>query len=479
MELSMAQAFSSENFRQHGHELINLLADQLQASQAVDLPITLSRQDPNDQLAFWRNDMAQVQLKDPGPLFKNILSRSINLYSRGALGHQVPPPAPEAVLGFLISNFLNNGSAVYEMGMTGNCLEKIVTEFMAEKFGLGKEASGFVTSGGTLGNLTALLSARASVSDVWEHGTDHQPDLAIMVSGESHYSVDRAARIMGLGTEGIVQVPVNDQYQLRTDLLEEYFTKAIANGKKVFCIVGCACSTSTGSYDDLEAMGAFAQKNKIWFHVDGAHGGAAIFSPQYRHLLNGTARADSIIIDFHKMMMVPALSTAVLYRRVHDSYKTFAQKAQYLWSDQQKEEWYNSGKRTFECTKNMSIIGVYTLLRLHGENLFRQNVEILYALAQQFAGLIDQHEQFELAHHSQSNIVCFRHLGEGLEDTNPAILKELISEGTYYIVSTSLKGRFFLRVSLMNPLVKLSDLESLLSRILQIAGASKLPASYI
>jgi len=122
---------------------------------------------------------------------------------------------------------------------------------------------------------------------------------------------------------------------------------------------------------------------------------------------------------------------------------------------------------------------VYTLLRLHGENLFRQNVEILYALAQQFAGLIDQHEQFELAHHSQSNIVCFRHLGEGLEDTNPAILKELISEGTYYIVSTSLKGRFFLRVSLMNPLVKLSDLESLLSRILQIAGASKLPASYI
>ena len=156
MQNSLAQAFSSENFRQRGHELIDLLADQLHASQTAGSPFTLSRQEPDDQLAFWRNDMVEEPLTGPGSLFKNILSHSINLFSRGALGHQVPPPAPEAILGFLLSNFLNNGSAVYEMGMTGNCLEKIVTEFMAEKFGLGKEASGFVTSGGTLGNLIML-----------------------------------------------------------------------------------------------------------------------------------------------------------------------------------------------------------------------------------------------------------------------------------------------------------------------------------
>lgn len=479
MQTSLAQAFSPENFRQRGHELIDLLADQLHSSQSAEIPFTLPRLEPDEQLSYWRNDRAQDQISHTGLLFENILSHSINLYSRGALGHQVPPPAPEAILGFLLSSFLNNGSAVYEMGMTGNSLEKIVTEFMAKRFGMGNEASGFLTSGGTLGNLTALLTARASFTDIWEHGHKHSEHLAIMVSTESHYSVDRAARIMGLGTEGIIQVPVNDQYQLCTDLLDEYFERATAAGRKVFCIVGCACSTSTGSYDDLEMIGSFARKHGLWFHVDGAHGAAAIFSPQYGHLLKGIDAADSIIVDFHKMMMVPALSTAVLYRRTSDSYKTFSQKAQYLWSDQQKEEWYNSGKRTFECTKNMGVIGVYTLLRLYGEDLFRQNVETLYALASEFSKLIERNELFELANHPQSNIVCFRYKSKGTGDPNPVILKKLLSSGRYYIVSTTIRGNFFLRVSLMNPLTKLCDLESLLIAIVQIANESKSASSYI
>ena len=101
------------------------------------------------------------------------------------------------------------------------------------------------------------------------------------------------------------------KFQMRTDQLEICYNKTISEGKKVICIVGCSCSTSTGAYDDLEAIGNFASKHKLWFHVDGAHGSPVIFSDKYKYLLKGIDKADSVVIDFHKMMMAPSLSTAV------------------------------------------------------------------------------------------------------------------------------------------------------------------------
>ncbi len=466
MESKISKAFSPEDFRINGHQLIDMLADHLNKTQSSDATSTISRETPEDQLKFWQGDLNSSLLDDLGELFKNVLSRSINLYSRRCMGHQVPPPAPAAVLGSLLSSFLNNGSAVYEMGMTGNALEKIITENLAQKFGLGAGASGFVTSGGTLGNLTVLLSARAAVTDVWDHGLTGHNNLAIMVSEESHYSVDRAARIMGLGTEGIIKVPVNAKYQLRTDLLDEYLTKAERSGKKVFCVIGCACSTSTGAYDDLQATGAFAKKNKRWFHVDGAHGAAAIYSPQYKHLLDGIELADSVIIDFHKMMLTPSLSTAVIYKQASDSYKTFAQKAQYLWADQEKEEWHNSGKRTFECTKPMTILSIYTLMRMYGDELFKENIETLFSLAKEFGALIKLNKNFELACEPQGNIVCFRYVSKGSDDDiNKKILQHLIADGRYYIVSTTLNEKPYLRTAIMNPLTRISELAELLDLI--------------
>jgi len=465
MESPITRAYSPEEFRTNGHQLIDLLADHLSKTQSGNQGKTLNWESANDMLRFWQEDFNSPLQDSPAELFKAVLSRSINLYSRAYAGHQVPPPAPAAVLGSLLSSFLNNGSAVYEMGMTGNALEKVITESLAQKFGFDNEASGFVTSGGTLGNLTALLTAMAAISDIWDHGND-QHNLAIMVSEESHYSVDRAARIMGLGTGGIVKVPVNDKYQVRTELLEEYFEKARHSGKTVFCVVGCACSTSTGAYDDLQAIGSFAKKNNIWFHADGAHGAAAIYSPLHKHLLNGINMADSVIVDFHKMMMTPSLSTAVIYKHAKDSYKTFAQKAQYLWADQETEEWHNSGKRTFECTKPMTVLSIYTLMRLYGDVLFRENVEKLYSLAASFAALIKANKNFELAYEPQSNIVCFRYLPQSTgDDINKKILKTLVEDGRYYLVNTLLNGKFYLRTALMNPLIQLSDLAGLLEEI--------------
>ena len=467
-------AYSPETFRQQGHALVDLLADHLARAQQAEQPV-LAYVEPDEQLVYWQTDFAQPINPDPLPLLSDIIQRSIHLHHPQFMGHQVAPPLPLAALTGLLTGLLNQGQAVYEMGMTANSLERTVTQWLAQKMQLGHEASGLLTSGGTLANLTALLTARAvcAPNDVWEQGTTSR--LAIMVSEEAHYCVDRAARIMGLGTVGIIKIPTNDRFQMRTELLEPYLEQAQKQNLTVFAVVGSCCSTSTGSYDDLTAIADFCRKHNLWFHADGAHGGAVVLSDAYRPLVRGIDRADSVVVDFHKMM-IPALVTAVLYRRDADSYQTFHQKAQYLWADANAKDWFNSGKRAFECTKLMMSAKVYTIVRTYGEGIFAANVETLYKLAKRFAEQVRADPDFELALEPEANIVCFRYVSTSqtlgqFDELNTKIRVQTVTQGTYYIVQTTLRGTVYLRVSLMNPLTTEAHLAGLLTYLTRTAQA--------
>lgn len=477
MNTILTDPYSPERFREQAHTLVDLLADHLHRAE-TGAGLVLPYTEPDEQLAYWQADFAQPVNADPIPLLADMVRRSIHLHHPQFMGHQVAVPLPLAALTGLVTGLLNQGQAVYEMGMTANALERIVTQWLAGRLGFGPDlvggGGGLLTSGGTLANLTALLTARAvgGGTDVWENGNTDR--LAIIVSEEAHYCVDRAARIMGLGTAGIIKIPTNDRFQMRTDLLEPHLDRAKAQGLTVFAVVGSACSTSTGSYDDLTAIADFCEKHRLWFHADGAHGGAAALSATYRYLVRGIDRADSVVIDFHKLMMIPALVTAVLYRRDADSYRTFQQQAQYLWADADAEDWFNSGKRAFECTKLMMSAKVYTVLRTYGEGIFVENVDTLYGLARRFASLLQLRPDFDLAIDPESNIVCFRYVGDGahpdqFDAINTRIRQKLLTDGRFYIVQTTLRGRVYLRVSLMNPLTTDAHLTALLDAVRDLA----------
>ena len=464
---TLQNAFSSQDFRQNAHSLVDILADYLEQAQSQQLKTVIPYIEPEDSLAFWQEDYEQGQ-GDISAFFKKTIERSTHLHHPRYMGHQVTPPVPIAALAGMLTGMLNNGMAVYEMGLVSNPLERILSELLARRIGYDHHASGLLTSGGTLANLTALLAARAAKTDIWEEGITE--NLAVMVSEEAHYCIDRAARIMGMGSQGIIKIPTNDQLQIRTDLLEQYYQEATQKGLKVISIVGSACSTSTGSYDNLEEIAAFAQKHQLWFHADGAHGGAVVFSEKYKHLVKGINQADSVVIDWHKMLMAPALTTALIFKRDDDAFKTFQQKAQYLWANQHSKDWFNSGKRTFECTKLMMSVKVYAIIKAHGEQIFTDNVDYLYNLGKTFAEIIKARPNFELALEPESNIVCFR-LNNGstdLNELNSTIRKQLLQEGNFYIVQTTLGENLYLRVSLMNPLTTEKDIKALLDEVERI-----------
>ncbi|MDA7932699.1 aminotransferase class I/II-fold pyridoxal phosphate-dependent enzyme [Mariniblastus sp.] len=469
------EVFSSQRFREQGAAVIELIANCMEESISGKPNKVIEMTDPKSamrEVQQWFDRCTVDDSKDVSKLFADIYQRTIRLHHPGYLGHQISPPLPDAALASLFSDFLNNGMGVFEMGIAGTAIERFVVKSLAKKMGFPESADGFLTSGGTLGNLTALLAARRAkaVGDVWEFGVHRK--TALLVSAQAHYCVDRSARVMGWGAEGVVKVPVKQDFTMDVEQLELTLQTARAEGLEVIAVVGSACSTATGTFDDLEGIGAFCRQHGLWFHVDGAHGAASVYSKQYADRVKGLHLADSVVMDFHKLLMTPALATAVVFKEEKWAAKNFAQKAEYLWDDANHvDDWHDLAKRTFECTKSMIALKVFTILAVHGERVFDENVTTLYRSASEFGGILERAEDFELATLPQSNIVCFRFAPKGEHDLdllNRKVREELLSTGEFYIVQTTLRGQVWLRTTIANPFTKISHFENLIDEIRRV-----------
>ncbi len=460
----LQKAYNPEAFREAGHGLIDQLSEYLKETLSGSGQV-LNYKDPQEQLDHWKKGLSG---DTSGLETANILKHITRVHHPRYLGHQVAPPLPMASLMALLGGFLNNGMAVYEMGMAPTAMEYLVTEWLCSKVGYSPSARGILTSGGTLANLTALLSARRNKAseDIWNEG--YSGGLAILVSEAAHYCVDRAARIMGLGEGGVLKVPVLEDFSMDTSKLPGIYEAARQKGLTPFAIVGSAPCTATGSYDNLETLADFAGEHGLWFHVDGAHGGPAVLSEKYKFLVDGIQRSDSVVIDGHKMMGMPVITTALLFSDGATSYNTFSQEAEYLLADTVEEDWSNGAKRTFECTKFTSALSWYAVLAHYGETIFEDFLDRQYDLARAFADLIRKRPNWELACEPHSNILCFRWVPDGippknLNQINGKIRKKTLEEGRFYIVQTRLKGTLYLRTSLMNPFTGKDHLSELLT----------------
>jgi L-2,4-diaminobutyrate decarboxylase len=346
---------------------------------------------------------------------------------------------------------------------------------MGRTLGMPAEASGVLTSGGSLGNLTALLAMRQAQAgfDVWKHGAHAGPPLAVIVSNEAHYSVARTLRVMGWGDDGVVAAPVDAAHRLTSAAVETALAgaKAARPDRRVIGIIAAAGSTATGAFDPLDELAEVAARHGLWLHVDAAHGGGVALSTKHRAKLRGIERADSVVWDAHKLLMMPALVTAVLFKRGGHAYEAFAQQASYLFAATRPDDtWWDLGTRTLECTKRMMAIELWCALRAHGERWFGEVIDRQSELASALATLVERAPDFELAVAPESNIVCYRHrppglAGAELDAHNRALRTRVVEDGRFYVVGTQLGGGYFLRSTLMNPLIETSDLAQLLEHL--------------
>ena len=470
MSSLIKDAFSSELFRKEGHQLIDQVADYLSDCYNRKIDKAIPWKNPDDMLHFWQEKMSNENLSFE-EIIAETLNNSVHLHHPRYIGHQVAVPIPYTILSEMVSALLNAGMVIYETGETSTAMEKIVTDWLCKKIGYGETSGGVLTSGGSLGNLTALLAARQKIIDydVWEEGIKNGEDFIILVSEEAHYSISRAGKILVLGN-GVVKVPADKNFQMDMAELKNLYNKFTDEKKKVIAVVASACTTSTGTYDKINEVADFCAERNLWFHIDAAHGGGVILSNKYKYLTAGIEKADSVVIDFHKMLLSPGLVTGVSFKNNNDSYASFAQKASYLWNKDAEKEWFNIGKRTIECTKKMMSLKIFVQLKIHGEELLREYIESRYDAAKEFANLIKANIDFELLTDPQSNIVCFRFNDGGrtdkqLDSINRKIRQSMLEDGKFYIVQTIARERVYLRTTIMNPFTDINDFTGLLEEI--------------
>lgn len=395
------------------------------------------------------------------------LANAIRLSHPMYLGHQVSAPLPVAVWADTLISAMNNSLAVQEMSPAGTAIEARLIRWMCELAGLPGSAGGTFTSGGTEATFTALLAARAAVRpDAWADGLGPRPP--VLVCGEhAHYAITRAAGELGLGTSSVVPVP-SAGFRMDAVGLELVLDRLRDEGRDVMAVVATAGSTPTGSFDDLEAIGTLCAARGLWLHVDAAHGASALLAPRRRHLLRGLAHARSIAWDPHKMMLMPLSAGMVLVRDERALTQAFAQRAPYLFHDEGTGRTWDTGPRSFACSRRFDALKVWMALQRHGADGIGALFDHLSDLAAGLHDRVTDSAEFEAIHQPECNILCFRWLGDGrrsdaeLDDLNRLVRQQYNRSGEGWITATRLNGRQVLRVTVMNPRTTPAHLDRLL-----------------
>lgn len=414
-----------------------------------------------------------------GELVQTILANGQNLHHPRYIGHQVPASIPIAGLFDAIGAVTNQVMAIYEMGPWATAVERVMIDRVGETLGLAPGTfAGLITNGGSLANLTGLLTARNVMLVSWERGlSGGQQSPVLLVHEDAHYSITRVAGILGIGTDHVWKVPLDPRRRMDPAALDQQLQKARDLSRPVMAVAACACATPIGAFDPLGEIAAICREHHVWLHVDAAHGGAAAFSERHRHLLAGIEQADSIVVDAHKMMFMPALCAFVFYKNREHRFATFQQEAPYLFDPSAPGmAEYDSGMLTVECTKRAAALGLWGVWSLFGRQLFADLVDSTFGLGRQFYEMLKGAPDFEPLHEPECNIVTFRHRPERLRDAdvktvgafNQQIRRAIIESGAFYLVQTNLDGAGALRVTIINPLTTADDLRGLLAEIRRV-----------
>jgi aromatic-L-amino-acid decarboxylase len=381
-------------------------------------------------------------------------------------------------------------------------VERQVLDWSKELFGFPKTAGGILTSGASIANITALVVARnqfLQTSTGQDNGGNKQINggikqkglhavpgqLVLYGSSETHNCVLKGVEVIGIGSEHFRKVPVDDQYRVRLDILQQMIDEDRAAGFLPFCIVGNAGTVNTGAIDDLEALSTIAKKENCWFHIDGAFGAIPKLLPEFKERLKGIESADSLSFDFHKWLYMNYEVGCVLIRDGAAHRAAFSYPVNYLAAH---EKGLSAGPEPFsnygmELSRGFKALKVWMLLKEHGVQKYARLVRQNIAQAQWLGETITQNKELELLAGVSLNIVCYRYNPGNLDEPqlnalNKEILMQLHEKGIATPSYTILNGHYAIRVAITNHRSKIADFEALVKASLQI-GKTLIPKTEV
>ncbi len=373
----------------------------------------------------------------------------------------VPGPAScVSWLGDVMTSAYNIHAGGSKLAPAINCVEQEVIRWMTNKAGFGDKAGGIFVSGGSMANITALTAARDRKL------TDETLHLGVAyVSDQTHSSVAKGLRVIGISNNRIRKIETNDKFQMKMDDLTNAVEQDIKDGYIPFVVIGTAGTTNTGSIDPLEEIAQLCKKYKMWFHVDGAYGGSVLASEKYHTLLKGVELADSLSWDAHKWLFQTYGCAVVLVKDLKDLYRSFHVNPEYLKDIQDNNDTVNMWDIGIELTRPARGLKLWLTLQVLGTKLISSAIEQGFEIAQWAQEEVEKTKNWEIISPAQLAILNFRYAPEDLTEEETDKLNEKISamlreSGYAAIFTTILNGKTVLRICSIHPETEKEDIQT-------------------
>ncbi|MYU03255.1 lysine decarboxylase DesA [Streptomyces sp. SID8366] len=464
MRSHLLNGLTAEHYRRSVTEGVERVAAKLAATErpftgvAVDElsprvdAIDLDR--PLGDTAAVLDELEDVYLKD-----------AVYFHHPRYLAHLNCPVVIPALLGEAVLSAVNSSLDTWDQSAGGTLIERKLIDWTTARIGLGPAADGVFTSGGSQSNLQAMLLARE------EAKSDDPAKLRIFASAAGHFSVQKSAKLLGLGPDAVVTVPVDRDKRMQTVTLAHELERCRAEGLVPMAVVATAGTTDFGSIDPLPEIAELCDRYGAWMHVDAAYGCGLLASRKYRHRIDGIERADSVTVDYHKSFFQPVSSSAVLVRDGatlrHATYH-----AEYLNPRRAvRERIPNQVDKSLQTTRRFDALKLWLTLRVMGADGIGELFDEVCDLAVQGWDLIAADPRYDVVVEPSLSTLVFRYIPAAVTDpaeidrANLHARKALFASGDAVVAGTKVDGRHYLKFTLLNPETTPSDIAAVLDLI--------------
>ena len=397
-------------------------------------------------------------------LFGELIPRSFNTASPGYLAYIPGGGIFHSAVADLIADATNRYVGVWAAAPGLAQIEANVVRWFADLVGYPAQARGVLTTGGSMANFTALVTARRSrLPENFLPGT-------IYASDQVHHSVVKAALMAGFPAEAVREVPTDEEFRIRKDSLRQCISDDRKAGRSPFLVVASAGTTNTGAVDDLEALADIAAHEELWLHVDAAYGGFFIMTSRGRRVMRGIERSDSVTLDPHKGLFLPYGTGSLLVRDGEALRRAHTVDAIYLPPMQEEADFVDFCTYSPELSREFRGLRVWLPFKMHGSEPFRRNLDEKLDLSLWITEELRKLPGIEIVAEPQLTVTAFRlrrpgSSDEALNELNRRFLDRINARKRVYLTPTVLGGRFVIRICILSFRTHLDRMQACLEDI--------------
>ena len=461
---------NKEEMRQYGYKIIDTIVEHFD-TLADKKPVAIaSRQEMDELLAESVPEEASDAQEVLDFVIENVLPHS-NIVSHPKSYSFVPGPSNYiSTMADTLATGFNIFSGGWAASPAAAEIEIITMQWLLKMFKFPvKKGGGIFTSGGSMANLTALVTARRQIC-----GDDYSKAV-IYLSDQAHSSNIKAIRVLGFKKEQVRIIPTDIEFKIAINKLKNAINKDRLEGLQPFCFIASAGTTNTGTVDPLDEIAKICKEERLWFHIDGAYGGAAILSKRGNQLLKGIEKADSLTIDPHKWMYQPYEIGCLLVRNHKWLSETFSEKPEYLRDIEGNTSEINFYDHGIQLTRRFRALKFYMSMKTYGLNAFKAAVDYNIELAEAVEGHLRKSAEWQVISPATLAVINFRYnpivnklTDAEADELNQKISETIVKSREALLVTTVLQGQVVLRMCLINPRTTMEDVLDTLQRCEEI-----------